>query len=181
MSVFFAHTYLVENGTARHNSVCNTHDTFSRKKKEAAGPNRLGATLSLRTRVRDPASVRFAFFFFPFGFSLFFFLICFKCWCFLIRYERLATTPPSLCRDKFEVYCRPSLGARACAVCNVFFSCKKSPLRPILMRIGFRASDRGQVVKNKSRSCKSEQASCAKSDAEMVLGLFVCSRDSFSI
>ena len=69
----FAHTYLVENGTARHNSVCNTHDTFSRKKKEAAGPNRLGATLSLRTRVRDPASVRFAFFFFRLAFLCSFF------------------------------------------------------------------------------------------------------------
>ena len=28
--------------------------------------------------------------------------------------------------------------------------------------------------KNKCRSCKSKQASCAKSDAEMVLGRFVC-------
>ena len=31
---------------------------------------------------------------------------------------QLATTLSSLCRDKFQVYCRPCLGARAGAVCN---------------------------------------------------------------
>ena len=41
------------------------------------------------------------------------------------------------------------------------------------MRIRFRASDFGEVAKNKSRSCKSKQASFAKPDAEMVLGSFV--------
>ena len=46
----------------------------------------------------------------------------------------------------------------------------------ILTRIRFRASDFGQIdfsSKNKSRSCKSKEASCAKSDPEMVLGSIV--------
>ena len=46
------------------------------------------------------------------------------------------------------------------------------------MRIRFRASDLGQAAKINSILAKSKQASCVKSDAQMVLGSFVCSCDS---
>lgn len=39
---------------------------------------------------------------------------------------RLATTLPSLRRDKFEVYCRPSLGARAPCVTRYVLEKKQS-------------------------------------------------------
>ena len=44
-------------------AVCNAMLCILKKKEQAAGPNSLDATLSLRTRVRAPASVRCSFFF----------------------------------------------------------------------------------------------------------------------
>ena len=64
---------------------------------------------------------------------------------------------------------------------------RKSPLsihRSNCIRIGLKADSYANTIpsfrfwstrKNKSRSCKSKQASCANSDAQMVLGSLVCS------
>ena len=112
---------------------------------QAAGPNSLGATSSLKTRVRPPASVPFPFF--P---PLLVFLFLFphlssQCWCYSLKYStcqvlssELHGSPqflPSLCRERFEEYSyhHPSLGrtcrviTSACAVCSEsrFFFFKK--------------------------------------------------------
>ena len=49
-------------------AVCKAMLFSQEKKKQAAGPNSLGATLSLRARIRAPASVFLFLFFFPFVF-----------------------------------------------------------------------------------------------------------------
>ena len=101
---------------------------FLKQKKQPAGPNSLGATLSLRTRVRTPARVH-----------LFFVRLSpppiFK-WCVLLKLcsiypfgtSRFATSMPSLRRDSFEVYYHSSVGTcRAWLV--MFFSWKKNTVR----------------------------------------------------
>ena len=101
---FFVHTCLFQNGTACPNyecpvqgqvwgtlsskfggaacrvscvtracAVCNAMFFFFNK-NQAAGPNSLGASLTLRTRVRAPASVSCLFFFACFFFAFFLFV-----------------------------------------------------------------------------------------------------------
>ena len=89
----------------------------------------LGATLSLRTRVRDPASVPSCFFLrLPFLVSFFpfvFFHVCVFCSNSKRIYSHMYAslwsctarpTLPSLSGDRFEAYYHPRLGA--CAVCH---------------------------------------------------------------
>ena len=106
--------------------------SLSKNKKQAAGPSCLGATLSLRTRVRAPASFAFFCFFFPHFLNImlmFFAQIWYDAYMLHGSY--------SLCRDRFEVY-HHQVGARvpfvtsACALWNArcFFNIKNIALSP---------------------------------------------------
>ena len=88
---------------------------LSLKKKTAAGFTSFGATLSMRTRVPAPANVAF---FFARVSSRYLVALCSNIERILSVFAtaRLATTLPSLCRDRFEVCCHTSMGA--CAVCH---------------------------------------------------------------
>ena len=115
----------------RARAVCNAILCFQ-KNKQAAGPSCLGATLSLRTRVRAPASFAFFCFFFPHFLNImlmFFAQIWYDAYMLHGSY--------SLCRDRFEVY-HHQVGARvpfvtsACALWNArcFFNIKNIALSP---------------------------------------------------
>ena len=93
----------------------------NKKQKQAADPNSLGGTFSLRTRVGAPASVPFSFFF---SFAFFFFfpvVFNFKCSCFFphffvricVSLELHATTFAFPGQDRFEEYELSSKFARA--------------------------------------------------------------------
>ena len=101
--------------------------------------------MRLRTRVRDPASVPFFFFFcLPlFFFSHFFQNMVFFAQIKMLRYmyymfvfgsARRAPTLPSVCGDKFEVHeVSSKVWARVhvpCVMCGDFFSRTNSPLGP---------------------------------------------------
>ena len=114
-----------------HACMCRVKcDAFylKNKTKQAADPNSLGATLSVRTRVRAPASFPFilfssVFFFFPICF-LSVGVFCSKtltylCTWYIFGTARLATQLwPSLRRDRFEVYLVFHSSLDACAVCH---------------------------------------------------------------
>ena len=72
--------------------MCKVTLFFSKRKEktQAAGPNSLGAILSLRTRVRDPASSSVFSSFFSCSFAFFlktFFHCLLNCWCILLKWD----------------------------------------------------------------------------------------------
>ena len=109
---------------------CAMRCFFSNKKTQAAGPNRLGATLSLRTRVQAPASVTF---FFHFRLHFFLHRIFFvQFWCFrsntsLRIHLSFGTARHSSCLSPqgqvWYLYFASKLFGRVCRVSRVHVPC----------------------------------------------------------